>query len=62
MIVDPKSHPVKDAQVENKMGKKNGPTDYKSANIFYSTALEPSEIDFPGQSTSEMDLSPLILM
>ena len=22
MIVDPKSHPVKDAQIENKMGKK----------------------------------------
>ena len=39
--------------------KKNVPTKYKSANIllsFYPTAPEPSEIDFPAQSTSEIDL------
>jgi hypothetical protein len=40
--------------------KKKVPRKYKSANIllsFYPTALEPSEIDFPAQSTSEIDLT-----
>ena len=39
--------------------KKKVPTKYISANIllsFYSTTPEPSEIDFPAQFTSEIDL------
>ena len=42
-----------------KWGEKNVPTKYKSANIllsFYPTAPGPSEINFPTQSTSKIDL------
>ena len=40
--------------------KKKVPTKYKSANTLLSfrpTAPEPSEIDFPAQSTSKIDLT-----
>ncbi len=47
-------------QISRKQNRrKKVPTKYKSANIllsFYPTAPEPSEIDFPAQFTSEIDL------
>ena len=45
--------------------KKKVPTKYKSANIllsFYPTAPEPSEINFPAQSTSAIDVTYFFLI